>query len=352
MIVTGASTSGCVRATAVDALQHGYRTTVPREAVGDRNPAAHEANLYDIDAKYGDVVAVDEVLEQLGATGGGAGAMIVLDRGDAWQVVLQTDHADLSGDARAGLGRPRARATPRSRWPPRATTTAGRSGSARRGSTPTGRPVNFLDVDVTSHLAFYRAGIAAITEQDPYAGLLVSMHGAGIYRQRYGRDPALGLSRAAEVQELVDAFVAEQEASHDGASRRDGCLRRRPLARLRAAPDLRPALAALLHARRRGEPTQRRVPGLPDRAARALAVKLEPFPFEDGARALLARPAADPEGAGRPDRRAGPRRSAASTMRVEQLTNREPPAPVVHSSTMPTARTGEPYAGSTRSGKP
>jgi nicotinamidase-related amidase len=65
VIVTGASTSGCVRATAVDALQHGYRTTVPREAVGDRNPAAHEANLYDIDAKYGDVVALDEVLEQL-----------------------------------------------------------------------------------------------------------------------------------------------------------------------------------------------------------------------------------------------------------------------------------------------
>ncbi len=59
-----------------------------------------------------------------------------------------------------------------------------------------GTPVNFLDVDVRSHLAFYRAGIAAITEQDQQAGLLVSMHGAGIYRQRYGLDPALGLSRA------------------------------------------------------------------------------------------------------------------------------------------------------------
>jgi len=60
--VTGASTSGCVRATVVDALQHGYRTVVPREAVGDRNPAAHEANLYDIDTKYGDVVSLDEAL--------------------------------------------------------------------------------------------------------------------------------------------------------------------------------------------------------------------------------------------------------------------------------------------------
>jgi nicotinamidase-related amidase len=65
VIVTGASTSGCIRATAVDALQHGYRTIVPREAVGDRDPAAHEANLYDIDTKYGDVVSVEEVIEHL-----------------------------------------------------------------------------------------------------------------------------------------------------------------------------------------------------------------------------------------------------------------------------------------------
>jgi maleamate amidohydrolase len=65
VVVTGASTSGCVRATAVDALQHGYRVVVPREAVGDRNPAAHEANLYDIDAKYGDVVSVEDVIAHL-----------------------------------------------------------------------------------------------------------------------------------------------------------------------------------------------------------------------------------------------------------------------------------------------
>ena len=65
LIVTGASTSGCVRATAVDALQHGYRPIVPREAVGDRNPDAHEANLYDIDAKYGDVVSIDDVVTHL-----------------------------------------------------------------------------------------------------------------------------------------------------------------------------------------------------------------------------------------------------------------------------------------------
>jgi len=70
VIVTGASTSGCVRATVVDALQHGFRPVVPREAVGDRNPAAHEANLYDIDTKYGDVVSLDEVIAHLEASAG------------------------------------------------------------------------------------------------------------------------------------------------------------------------------------------------------------------------------------------------------------------------------------------
>jgi maleamate amidohydrolase len=65
VVVTGASTSGCVRATAVDALQHGYRVLVPREAVADRAPAAHEASLVDLDAKYADVVELDEAAEQL-----------------------------------------------------------------------------------------------------------------------------------------------------------------------------------------------------------------------------------------------------------------------------------------------
>jgi nicotinamidase-related amidase len=69
VIVTGASTSGCVRATAVDVLQHGYRLVVPREAVGDRNPAAHDQALYDIDAKYGDVVSLDEALAALSPAG-------------------------------------------------------------------------------------------------------------------------------------------------------------------------------------------------------------------------------------------------------------------------------------------
>jgi maleamate amidohydrolase len=59
VVVTGASTSGCVRATVVDALQHGYRVVVPREAVADRQAGPHDAALFDIDAKYGDVVALE-----------------------------------------------------------------------------------------------------------------------------------------------------------------------------------------------------------------------------------------------------------------------------------------------------
>ena len=74
-----------------------------------------------------------------------------------------------------------------------------------------GKPVNFLDVQISSHLAFYRACIAAVTERDLYAGLLISMHGAGIYRQRYGSDPNLKLTREPEALEAINAFVDEQE---------------------------------------------------------------------------------------------------------------------------------------------
>jgi N-formylmaleamate deformylase len=64
-IVTGCTTSGCVRATVMDALFHGFRPIVPAEAVGDRAPEPHEANLFDIDSKYGDVVSVAEAVAYL-----------------------------------------------------------------------------------------------------------------------------------------------------------------------------------------------------------------------------------------------------------------------------------------------
>jgi maleamate amidohydrolase len=64
LVITGCSTSGCVRATAVDAMQYGFRPIVPRECVGDRHDGPHQANLFDINAKYGDVVALADVLGQ------------------------------------------------------------------------------------------------------------------------------------------------------------------------------------------------------------------------------------------------------------------------------------------------
>ena len=138
--------------------------------------------------------------------------MIVCDLGEQWQIVMQTDHADLSGE----LAR---------RWRGRTDRSASLITAAERHDDgwavweqapvcdpESCRPLNFLDVGVLAHLAFYRAGIAAITEQDPYAGHLVSMHGAGIYRGRYGSQPGLRLTFATDAGEQVDAFVAEQES--------------------------------------------------------------------------------------------------------------------------------------------
>jgi nicotinamidase-related amidase len=70
LIVTGCTTSGCVRATVVDALQNGFRAIVPKECVGDRSPEQHTANLVDMDGKYGDVVDLAEVLSYLDTVNG------------------------------------------------------------------------------------------------------------------------------------------------------------------------------------------------------------------------------------------------------------------------------------------
>jgi maleamate amidohydrolase len=67
ILLTGCSTSGCIRASAVDGMQYGFRVIVPRECVADRHPGPHEANLFDINSKYGDVVSKGEVVEYLKA---------------------------------------------------------------------------------------------------------------------------------------------------------------------------------------------------------------------------------------------------------------------------------------------
>jgi len=65
LIITGGSTSGCVRATVVDSLSHSYRTIVAEECVADKHESPHFANLYDMAIKYADVVGVSEVVEYL-----------------------------------------------------------------------------------------------------------------------------------------------------------------------------------------------------------------------------------------------------------------------------------------------
>ncbi len=67
LIIAGVSTSGCIRATCVDAIQHGFIPIVVREACGDRHEAPHEANLFDMNAKYGDVVSEAAVIDHLKA---------------------------------------------------------------------------------------------------------------------------------------------------------------------------------------------------------------------------------------------------------------------------------------------
>ena len=69
LIIVGCTTSGCVRATAVDAVQTGLRPMVVREAVGDRSVAAHEQSLFDLNAKYADVVSLDEALQYMRTVG-------------------------------------------------------------------------------------------------------------------------------------------------------------------------------------------------------------------------------------------------------------------------------------------
>jgi maleamate amidohydrolase len=70
VVIAGVSTSGCVRASATDAMQHGFRPIVVGEACGDRSAAVHEANLFDLAAKYADLATVADAAARLAAAGG------------------------------------------------------------------------------------------------------------------------------------------------------------------------------------------------------------------------------------------------------------------------------------------
>ena len=65
LIITGVTTSGCIRATCIDTVSYGFRPIIVEEAVGDRDQRPHEANLFDMNAKYGDVIGEKEVIQYL-----------------------------------------------------------------------------------------------------------------------------------------------------------------------------------------------------------------------------------------------------------------------------------------------
>jgi maleamate amidohydrolase len=65
VVIAGVSTSGCVRATGVDCIQYGFIPVIVRDAAGDRAPAPHETNLFDLQAKYAEVLALADALGYL-----------------------------------------------------------------------------------------------------------------------------------------------------------------------------------------------------------------------------------------------------------------------------------------------
>jgi len=148
--------------------------------------------------------------------------MLVRDAGDAWQIVLQTDHAHLSVQLAEAWGGP-GFARPEPYAPLLRATRRHDDGWATWEQEPRldddGAPQSFGAVPMPVHLAFYRAGVECVTDEDPAAGLLVSMHMSGLYRQRYGVMPSPPRSIPDDERDLVDAFV-EQEEDRQVALRR------------------------------------------------------------------------------------------------------------------------------------
>jgi uncharacterized protein DUF3891 len=147
--------------------------------------------------------------------------MIVHPVGDMAEIAMQVDHSHVAGQLAA-------------LWPglePRDSVVTAADlhdigwrswEAAPRLDHETGRPQNFLRVDIGLHLEFYEAGIAEVTARDRYAGMLVGKHLAGIYRQRYGTQAALKMTRAPEAQALVDEFVGRVEERFLAAQRELG----------------------------------------------------------------------------------------------------------------------------------
>lgn len=141
--------------------------------------------------------------------------MLVRDAGDAWQIVLQPHHADLSGQLAAAWGGD-GFAAPEPRASVVRAATRHDDGWAVWERAPRldaeGAPQSFFAVPVPVHLAFYRACVEVVCAEDPYAGLLVSMHMSGLYRDRYGVMPTPAMAHEGDARAAVERFAAEEEA--------------------------------------------------------------------------------------------------------------------------------------------
>jgi hypothetical protein len=156
--------------------------------------------------------------------------MIVQRRGGDLLLIRQTDHAALSGVLAEHWGdgvfaRPEPRGS--------VLLAAARHDDGWREweavpkvNPATRRPYNFTEMPVGEHFPFYLRGIDGVTRDDPYAGLLVSMHLSGLYRKRYGLDPGMGLERfPPDVRPVVEGYLRrldEQQRQLREQLRRDG----------------------------------------------------------------------------------------------------------------------------------
>ncbi|MBI4278440.1 MAG: DUF3891 family protein [Armatimonadetes bacterium] len=143
--------------------------------------------------------------------------MIIRSHNGGYLLIRQTDHALLSGRFAAHWGNERfARPEPFESCHLAAALHDFGWGAWEKQpklDPATRQPLDFLHVSAPDHIALYRAGIAEAVRRDAYAGLLVSMHGAGLYRGRYGPDPQSRIARSPDaLRPAMLAYVAEQDA--------------------------------------------------------------------------------------------------------------------------------------------
>ena len=151
--------------------------------------------------------------------------MIVRDLGDAWQLVAQPDHADLCGAMMNSWGNDsfeRSRASDSLLLAARRHDDGWAAWEREPDINRDSRPLGFLEVGIDQHLAFFRAMIVTVADQDPYAGVLASMHAVGLYTSRYGIDPSPPRVFEGPERTAVDSFVAERNAAHDAEAERLG----------------------------------------------------------------------------------------------------------------------------------